>query len=154
MYLKRYFSAKIYEGQDDADLSLDSMIVDLSDDPQQKEVICAEHSSGAGQIAAGASYLLPKPQDYTDSDWMQIAIVSNGPLKLYIISPVHTAGYFLIYGSEAEPGIYLTTDRITSIQAFNTHTTDSIKYAFSLVKLPDISSEDSFRGLQSDGTQS
>ena len=153
MLLKRNFACEIYEDQLDGDISDDARIVDVSDSPTQKEVIGVVPSCGGGQLAASGSLTVPLPDGYTNASYLHVTIRCEGLIKIAIASPDHTTSNCLCQGSSTSPGMHQVVEHVNSITITNTSATTAVKIGYALFTLPDISDEDEFRGLQTDGSQ-
>ena len=154
MILSRKFAFSLYEGQLAGDISDNSLIIDLSDSPDQRKVIVDSHSCGGGQIIANGSLTVPLPDGYTSASYLQATIITEGLIKVVVVSPDHATSTVLVQGSATSPGMHQICEKVTSITITeNAKVAAAVRVAYACVQLPDISDEDSFRGLQDDGTQ-
>jgi len=86
-----------------------------------------------------------------DTSYLQATFIIEGECKIVVTSPDHDASTVLCKGDSTTPGMYQITERITQIQVVNYDSVNAARVNYCLVTLPDISDEDSFRGLTSEG---
>jgi len=155
MLLKRSFAAQIYEGQDDDGvIETNALISEVADDPGQKEVIVSAHSLGGGQIVASGSLTVPLPNGYTNASYLHVTVIAEGLIRVKTTSPDHGSSTTLVQGSSTAPGMHQICEKVTTLTIENTSAATAVKVSYLCVAMPDISDEDYFRGLQSNGTQS
>lgn len=153
MQFKRQSACQIYEGQLSGNLSDDSLISDVSDDPKQKEAIITSHSAGGGQLVASGSLAVPLPDGYTNASYLHVTVITEGLIRVVTTSPDHGSSTTMVQGSSTTPGAHQFCEKVTTLSIQNTSGSSAVKVAYALIQMPDISDEDSFRGLQSDGSQ-
>lgn len=111
-------------------------------------------STGETTIAASGSQALPLPQGYASTQYLFIALSTNGATaKVAVVSPDHTTSTHLVKCGTALEGVAIYMDTVTSITVTNTSGSATLTVRWFLAQYPeDLDDQDSWLfGAQSTG---